>query len=301
MSRATAGAESKAVALRPSEVIEQVDSLIEQKRDQFMSLLGNDPAVVDRMRTLTLHALASPTLMEKLKRADIPTIVTAVRECATLGLMPIPALAEGYFVPYWNSTKGKYDIQFQVGYQGLAKLIRNSGRVVDVDANVAYDGDEFDYDEGSGAFVRHKRALANRGNRIAAYAVAWLPGGLTKVRVLDVATIEQHRRASKAKDDGPWVEWYDAMAQKTALTQLGKYLPKSHQVERALMLDIEAEEQHAAPPAPPKPSRLISSIHERLGVSAPPVDEAVEPEPEPPDEPELDPEDEAELDSIVLP
>jgi recombination protein RecT len=260
-----------AVAVRePQQAIAEVTALLTKRHDQLISLFAGDEAVVDRMKTLTLHALAQPRLMEKLQRADLATVIEAVRECAALGLMPIPALAEGYFVPYWNSKKGQYDIQFQTGYNGLAKLVRNSGNVLDVSAGVAYANDEFDYDEGSAAFVRHKRALSDRGNRIAAYAIALFPGGIARVRVMDIAEVEQHRKASKAADDGPWVEWYDPMAAKTALRDLCKYLPKSATVERALIGEVEAEERHARPPARPV-SATVTRIHERLGVGTSPT------------------------------
>lgn len=257
---------------QPTEAIARVDELMAERHGQMLSLFAGDETVVDRMRTLTLHALTHPRLMEKLQRADLGTVIEAVRDCAALGLMPIPALAEGYFVPYWNSKKGKYDIQFQPGYNGLAKLVRNSGHVLDVSAGVAYEGDQFDYDEGSSAFVRHKRALRDRGNRIASYAIANLPGGLVRVRVMDMAEIEQHRRASKAADDGPWVEWYDAMSAKTALRDLCKYLPKSATVERALIIESEAEERHGRPPATGRPSATVARIHDRLGISSQPDD-----------------------------
>ncbi len=244
-----APANPNAVALlAPKEAIDGVSRLFDAKREQILDLFAGDEAIVDRMRTLTLHALSEPKLLEKLRQADPLSVLDAIRQSAALGLMPIPALAEGYFVPYWNSDKRKFDLQFQPGYQGIAKLVLNSGRVLDVDAGVAYANDIFEYEEGSSPFVRHVRALKDRGERIATYAVARLPGGIAKVRVLDVATIEQHRKASKAAGSGPWVEWYDAMAMKTALRDLCKYLPKSATLEKALLFEAEAEERYATAP-----------------------------------------------------
>jgi phage RecT family recombinase len=240
--------ETAVVVAEPKTVLGDIGKMIDGRRDQLIDLFG-DEAMVDRMKTLTLHALAEPKLMEKLQKADVATVIDAIRQCASLGLMPIPALAEGYFVPYWNADKRKYDLQFQPGYNGLAKLVLNSGRVLDVDAGIAYEHDLFEYEEGSNPFVRHVRVLKDRGERIAAYAVARMAGGIVKVRVLDIATIEKHRKASKASKNGPWVDWYDPMAQKTALRELLKYLPKSPTVEKALILEAEAEERYATPPA----------------------------------------------------
>lgn len=248
------------------DAIATVDVMIAKQAAELLPLMSS-PGELERLRSLTAHALADPKLAAKIIRADLATVYLAVRECASLGLMPIPTLAEAYFVPYWNRDKGLYDLELQAGWQGLAKLVRNSGRVVDIGAGVAYDGDEFDYDEGSAAFVHHKRALRDRGDRLAAYAIAWLPAGVVRVRVMDMAEIETHRAASKA-DSGPWVDWYDAMSTKTVLRDLAKQLPKSATVERALMLDSDAEDRHDRPPGlpAPRPSSSLGRIQRRLGL-----------------------------------
>jgi recombination protein RecT len=265
------------VVASPREAIQTIDGYIVDRASELIPLLGS-PDELDRLRSLTAHALADPKLAAKLVKADLATVYLAVRECASLGLMPIPSLAEAYFVPYWNRDKGRYDVQMQPGWQGLAKLVRNSGRVVDVGAGVAYSGDVFDYDEGSSAFVRHKRALRDRGERIAAYAIAWLPGGVVRARVMDMAEIELHRQASKATD-GPWIDWYDAMATKTVLRDLCKQLPKSAKVEQALMLENDAEDRYSRTPrtAATAPDRL-AGIHARLGMPTADGEPSAEPD-----------------------
>jgi recombination protein RecT len=269
--------------------IQRVDALIIDKRQQLLDLFDGNDAMVDRMRTLTLHALARPKLLAKLEKADVATIIEAIRDCAALGLMPIDSLAEGYFVPYWNKAKGKYDIQFQPGFRGLAKLVRRSGMVVGIDAGVAYEADQFDYEEGTSSYIRHRRALSDRGNRLAAYAWAMLPGGIAQVRVLDMDEVEKVRRASKAADDGPWVGWYDEMAAKTALRRLIKYLPTDTLVERAMQIENDAEDRYSLPEPTGKPSALVSSVRAKLGVGNVEVAEVIEEEPtEESDDPELD-------------
>jgi recombination protein RecT len=59
-------------------------------------------------------------------------------------------------------------------------------------------------------------------------------GAVSKVVVMSRAEIETHRKASKAGNakDGPWQRWPDAMALKTVVRQLEKWVPTSSQFRR---------------------------------------------------------------------
>jgi recombination protein RecT len=54
---------------------------------------------------------------------------------------------------------------------------------------------------------------------------------------MSVEDVEKIRKRSKAADNGPWVTDWEAMAKKTAIKQLCKYLPLSIEVQRGLAAD----------------------------------------------------------------
>jgi len=75
--------------------------------------------------------------------------------------------------------------------------------------------------------------------------VAHLRGGGRQLVAMPRADIDKHRARSRAANDGPWVTDYDAMALKTVVRVLAKYLPKQSEVmvqlAHALELDAKAD------------------------------------------------------------
>lgn len=259
---------STAVAkLEPKEAGERIVALVDARADQLRSLIGNDDRLYERFRTVALHAVTSNP---KLLQADPASILEAIRDSATLGLEPNGLMGEGYVLPYYDKKRGKYVAQFQVGWRGLLKLIRRSGDVASVDAQVVYEADDFDVDLGTDPRIRHKPNLTQRGKRLGAYAYARLHSGELVIEWMSDADIALVRRASKAADDGPWVDWPDEMARKTVVKRLAKRLPLAHVAERALEIEARADQEYDRPPAAPKarPTGAIAKIHERLGIAA---------------------------------
>ena len=88
----------------------------------------------------------------------------------------------------------------------------------------------------------------DRGPIIGAYAVAETKDGERSLEVMDKVAVEKVRAASRSKDSGPWVQWWDEMARKTVLRRLSKRLPLSEELERVIerdnaLYDMEARRQ----------------------------------------------------------
>jgi recombination protein RecT len=107
--------------------------------------------------------------------------------------------------------------------------------------------------------------LTNRGAAIAYYAVCKLKDGGSSFLVMSHQEMEQYRdKYAKSKKFGPWVDEFDAMARKTVLRQLIKYLPIS--VEHLSNFD---EQSGAAVHEEMEKARLID-----LGEYVPTIEEA---------------------------
>lgn len=144
----------------------------------------------------------------------------ALLTASQLGLEPGP-LGEAYLVPYGNA------VTFIPGYRGLIKLAWQSGQLRNIDAHVVHDGDDFDYEFGLNPTLRHKPARGSKGKVTDVYAVATFHGGGSAFVVMSVDDVEGIRKRSKASKNGPWVTDWDAMAKKTAIKQLVRFLPLS--------------------------------------------------------------------------
>ena len=161
----------------------------------------------------------------KLLECSIPSLLGAVMESAKLGLEP-NMLGQCYLIPFNN--KGKMEVQFIVGYQGLINLVRRSGEISSISAHAVHENDVFEYELGLEQKLVHKPSMNERGAIIGYYAVARLKDGGGQFHFMSKGEVEKYRdKYAKAKNFGPWVSEFDGMAKKTCIRQLIKFLPIS--------------------------------------------------------------------------
>lgn len=158
-----------------------------------------------------------------LGRCEPASLLGALMTCAQLGLEPGP-LGEAYLVPYGNQ------VTFIPGYRGLIKLAWQSGQLTSIAAHTVHENDDFDYEYGLDPKLRHKPALTSRGKVIAVYAAAVFKNGGSAFIVMSIEDVEKIRERSRAGKNGPWKTDYDAMARKTAVRQLIRWLPLSSEL-----------------------------------------------------------------------
>lgn len=188
-----------------------------------------NPERMARIATTTLRQ--TPQLASCTPESFLGALLTA----SQLGLEPGP-IGEAYFVPF--NTKTGMVCQFIPGYRGLIKLARNSGQLVDIWAEIVYEEDEFTVSYGLHRDLVHKPKMgADRGKPVYVYAAAELKDGGRPFVVLTIAEVEAIRNRSKASKNGPWMTDWAAMAKKTAVKQLSKWLPLSAEFNTAAVLD----------------------------------------------------------------
>ncbi len=93
------------------------------------------------MQTALIACMRNPALLD----ADRNSMLSALREAATLGLEVDGVQGHGYLVPFYDKKSNSTKVQFMPGYKGLIELARRSGQVVSIDARVVYEGDLFEY------------------------------------------------------------------------------------------------------------------------------------------------------------
>lgn len=173
----------------------------------------------------------------QLAKCNPQSFLGAVIQCAQLGLEPGSGLGHAYLLPF------KQEVQFIIGYRGMIDLARRSGQIISLQAHAVYEGDHFDFAYGLDERLEHVPTsdTANRGGLIAVYAVAKLKGGGHQVEVMWKSEVDHIRNQSRAGNSGPWQSHYEEMAKKTVIRRLFKYLPVSVEMQRATMLDEQAE------------------------------------------------------------
>ncbi|ANB55659.1 recombinase, phage RecT family protein [Anoxybacillus sp. B7M1] len=174
----------------------------------------------------------------ELLSCEIKSLLGAIMQAAQLGLEP-GLLGHCYLIPFKNRKNGTKEVQFVIGYKGLIDLVRRSGEVETIKAEAVYENDEFEFEYGLDERLRHKPLLfGDRGKLIGFYAYAKFKDGGHAFHVMSVEEINRLRdKYSRAKESGPWREEYEAMAKKTVIRQLIKYLPISIEIQRNVSLD----------------------------------------------------------------
>ena len=172
--------------------------------------------------------LAQATRNPKLLQCTPISILNGVLVAAQLGLEIGRIRGGGYLVPFKNKKTGQYEATFIPDYRGLMNLAFLSGIVFDPPRAV-HKGDEFDYGYGLDSHLTHKpKGDADAKTLTHVYAVARVKGEPHPFfTVLTRHDVELTMNRSRAKDDGPWITDYEAMALKTVVKKLCNWLPQA--------------------------------------------------------------------------
>lgn len=221
--------------------VNNVRALLEKAKPQIALALPKH-MTADRMMRVALTAiLRTPKLLE----CDQASLGAAIITCAQLGLEPDPLLGHAHLVPFRNRRRGVTEVTVILGYKGLMKLARNSGEIATIDAHAVRKHDTFKYAYGLKPTLYHVPSQGPPSDEPAThyYAVATWKSGGGQFIVMTAAEVDAHRDrfVKNIDDDSPWRSDYDAMAMKTCIRMLAKYLPASVELQRAAALDEQAE------------------------------------------------------------
>ena len=191
----------------------------------------------------------------KLAQCTPASFMGALFTAAQLGLEPVAGLS--YLIPFENSKciDGQWtkvlEVQFVIGYKGVSDLFYRHEKSGMIDWGVVHEKDEFSYEYGSNAFLKHKPAISERGKVIGYYVIFKLSNGFSKFLYMTEAECMEHgRKHSKTfnkRDNAfnaksPWHTNSDSMCLKTVLIQVAKTMPMATELRRALETDETSRE-----------------------------------------------------------
>ena len=192
------------------------------------ALAGRFP--VERLtRTVIVAAEKTPKLLQCTRQS----LFNAAMSAAVLGLEVDGVTGQAFLIPYGTNA------QLVIGYKGMNTLGARSGYTIT--AGTVCESDEFDFEQGSRAFVHHKFKLGNRGRTIGFWACGAsksLPP-IVSILPLDDALAIKAKSPGAKKSDSPWndpVIGFAAMGEKSARRRLARSMP----------LNVETRDYHLA-------------------------------------------------------
>lgn len=220
--------------IKINESVKQLELILKKRKNRFEEILQNN---ADRFIQLFLnYSVKNPLVLQ----CEKVSLISAVLDIARIGLEI--GFGQVDIVPFYDSKKKIYMPQIIIGYQGYLELLYRSGFIKTCYANIVYENDEFECSYGSAGRLYHKPNYTNRGEIIGAYAYAETNSEGKVYVFLTTDEIEKIRKQSKQADGFAWSNGYEAMAKKTALRQLVKWLPKfSIIINKAIQIDEASE------------------------------------------------------------
>lgn len=206
----------------------------------------------ERMVRIALTCIRTNSELAKCTPESFMGALFTASQC---GLEPVAGRA--YLLPFNNSRKiaGQYktikEVQFIIGYKGYCDLFYRHESALSIDMHTVYEKDEFSYEYGTKAFLKHRPADKLRGAAIGFYVIAKLKAGGELFKYMTYDDCMEHGRThSKTWDKGsnkffdysPWAKEPEAMCKKTVLFQLAKTLPLSIELQRAIQADETSRE-----------------------------------------------------------
>lgn len=276
MSNATSGAQRQVTVAdrQRNERFTALRDLLEKGKGQLQAAL---PRHMNADRMIRV-ALTTYNRTPELANCSVQSIAQALMEAAQLGLEPDGVLGHAYLVPYKGQAK------FICGYKGMIALAYNSGKVESVSGHVVRERDHFVFEFGLSERLEHRPYMDGDGGEAkAVYAVARMKDGGHAMVVLPKHEVERLRQRSAMPNSPAWKNDWDAMAVKTAVRQLSKWMPQCPELQRVVAreeamevgVDLEADEaievkaEAAATTPKPKAEQIAERVRADRKAAAP--------------------------------
>jgi len=252
-------------------VIQQFQQEMQNQSAELAAILPDHLSVERFIKTAMMAIQNNPELLN----ADRQSLFNSLARCAGDGLVPDnreAALIEFKAnlgtkdAPNWGKK-----IQYMPMVDGVLKRARQSGEVSLITARAVYQNDKFDYwvDE-HGEHINHRPLfIGERGPMILVYAMAKMKTGDVAIEPMTMEDIERVKASSKTSSFGPWKDWFDRMALKSALHRLARRLPNSSEIMEMLnndnwMYEMNSKKERDVSPATTAKAELPAYPQERL-------------------------------------
>ena len=255
-----------------------------EKQEMIAAVLSKSPMV--SAEQFLVAAIAEVNSLELVNPGGVDpvSVVKAVFNAATLGLMFGSTRGHAYLVPFRKSGSDVKLVNLIVGYRGYIELAYRSHFLKDVDTEVILKDEIFRHRMTEvGRRIKHELPIgrvADKGgaNLIGAYCLYHTRQGGYGISVVTKSEIDAVK-----KDSDTWRYSFPAMARKTAIRRAAKNWSLTEQLSAAIHLDDIADTGGEQPllTAVPGKSTLIIATEEQIPQSSLPPSTTDEPDREP--------------------
>lgn len=228
--------------------------------DQVSSPRGGSLTFQSFAASVSLEVSTNPRLVEAMN-ANPASMMKALSLAAQCKLLVGSAYHLFYLIPRWNGREKRLEVSPLIGYKGLSEMAQRHPRVHKVDANLVFEGEEFDYDAGAGKLTHKVNLMGDRSEEkcIGGYArvVITEPNStrpvsddpvihpMSRGQIIAVrARSDAWVRAEKSgKRNSPWHTDWMPMWRKTLLRAVlnGGSVPRDMGVGAAITADDQAQ------------------------------------------------------------
>lgn len=217
---------------------------------------------------------------KQLKASTIESQQAAIINIAQCGLTLNPVMKLAYLVPRWSPQGTQCCLE--PSYQGLVKLLTDTGSVVAINAQLVYAEDEFEVnaaDFNNPITHKPKPFAKDRGVLVGVYAIAQLPNGTFQAETMSIEEVYEIRERSesykafiaKKITTCVWITDEGEMVRKTICRRIVKYLPKTDKFKKAaIAISLDEQDYKASESSKTFARSLLenSDIIERIEMGA---------------------------------
>ena len=219
------------------------------RREKFKELLPSH-ITPDNFQRVALTAVSqNPTLLN----VDRRSLINALMRCASDGLLPDGRQAA--MVIYGSNA------QYQQMVAGVRKLVQQSGEITRFEQYVVHENDHYEELYGTETYIRFKPTIEDRGEPVLVFSIAQFKDGTLSYERMSREEVQKVRSVSRAKNNGPWVQWPEEMWKKTIAKRHAKVLPMSTDAANALADDDAEHSELPAAASGPSRHRRTARAH----------------------------------------
>tara|TARA_R110002110_G_scaffold35750_2_gene120077 strand:- start:52 stop:939 length:888 start_codon:yes stop_codon:yes gene_type:complete len=221
-------------SLSVKETIKSVESNLNAYADLLGDLLAQHALSPRQFIGMALNAVKRNDKLIEVASKNPKSLFASLLICAEYGLSPSPEMGECWLIPYGSV------VQFQLGYQGILKIIYRNPNITQVTAEVVYENDDFHYTLGLNPSLHHVPTRGERGAFLAVYSAVKFRQDEPIFKVMFLDELKEFQKLSKAGNKGIMFSAKDPqywMPKKTCVKQLCKLIPKEYDLATSMNYD----------------------------------------------------------------
>jgi phage RecT family recombinase len=222
-----------------------LEAELKPRRASFAALLAPYPELPpSRLERSVLMAYENNVTLRECALNDI---INCAQTAACLGLTVDGVSGQAWILPFNDRKSGRMRAQLIPGYRGYATIGARSR--LSINAELVRQGDSFNYERGTKGYLRHKPKLGGEQER--AIEAAWATAeaydrpSVWTVMSIDVIRGIRDRSPGFRSGGGAWRSDFGAMARKTPIRDLARFMPMSTFTLTAHMENLH--EHHGVP------------------------------------------------------